>query len=187
MQAVILAAGRGNRLRPITDKIPKVLVEVNGIPFLTNDLEALAKHKEIEEAIIVVGYKKELIIERIGNYYKNIRIKYVENKDWESTNNIYSLWLAKPLLEDDFILMEGDIFFEHSILDYIFENRDKNIAFLSKYHSGMSGTIVEIDEKGKKMMSGTVVEMDVECSKIRRLIPSSMQGLNFDYSDKFKT
>ena len=61
MQAIILAAGRGLRLSPITDKIPKSLVEVNGIPIIVNDLEALSKHKEIKEIIIVVGYKKDLI------------------------------------------------------------------------------------------------------------------------------
>ena len=187
MQAVILAAGRGNRFRPITDKIPKALVEVNGIPFLKNDLEALSKHEELKEAIIVVGYRKEMIIESIGENYKNIKITYVENNQWESTNNIYSLWLAKDLIKDDFILMEGDIFFEHDILDFIFSNRDKNIAFLSRYHSSMSGTVVEIDEKGKKMMSGTIFEIDEKENKIKRLIPKSEQDINFDYSNKYKT
>lgn len=185
MQAVILAAGRGNRLRPITDKIPKSLVEINGIPFIINDLEALAKYKEIKEVIIVVGYKKELIKERIGNEYKGLKIKYVENDDWDKTNNIYSLWLARDLIKEDFILMEGDIFFEHDILNYVFKNRDKNIAFLSKYYYDMSGTVVEIDEKGSKVASGTLVE--VEGSRIKRLIPSSEQGADFDYSNKYKT
>jgi histidinol-phosphate/aromatic aminotransferase/cobyric acid decarboxylase-like protein/choline kinase len=187
MQAVILAAGRGNRLRPITDEIPKALVEVNGKSFLMNDLEALTKHKEVEEVIIVVGYKKELIRRRIGENYKGIHVTYVENNDWASTNNIYSLWLAKSLIKCDFILMEGDVFFEHTILDYVFKNRDKNVAFLSKYHYGMSGTMVEIDERGSKMMSAAVVEMDKGCSKIRRLIPSREQGMDFDYSGKYKT
>jgi len=187
MQAIILAAGRGNRLRPITNKIPKSLVKVNGISFLENDLEALSKHNEISEVIIVVGYKKELITRKFGSSYKNIKLKYIENIDWASTNNIYSLWLAKNLVKDDCILMEGDIFFEHNILDYIFENREKNIAFLSKYNSDMSGSVVEIDEKGKKTMSGTIIEMDGNHNRIKRLIPSSEQGMNFDFSDKFKT
>lgn len=187
MQAVILAAGRGNRLRPITDKIPKSLVEVNGVSFLENDLNALSKYEKIKEVIIVVGHKADLIIEKFGNDYKGIKLRYVENKDWASTNNIYSLWLASKFVIDDFILMEGDIFFEHDILDFIFENREKNISFLSKYHSDMSGTVVEIDEKGKKVMSGAIVEMDNKVKRIKRLIPSSEQGMNFDFSNKYKT
>lgn len=187
MQAVILAAGRGNRLRPITDKIPKSLVEINGISFIENDLNALARHKEVKEVIIVVGYKKDLIKERIGNSYKGMRIAYVENDDWSITNNIYSLWLARNLIKEDFILMEGDIFFEHDILDYIFENRDKNIALLSKYLYDMSGTVVEIDEKGSKAASGTLVEVNSGGNKIIKLIPSSEQGPDFDYSNKYKT
>jgi len=187
MQALILAAGRGNRLRPITDGIPKTLVEVNGIPFIINDLEALAKHDEIKEVIVVVGYKSTLIKEKIGTEYKGMKIKYVENSDWANTNNIYSLWLAKNLIKEDFILMEGDIFFEHDILDYVFKNRNKNIAFLSKFNYDMSGTIVEIDVKGSKVASETLVEVDKGENKIKRLIPGSEQDANFDYSDNYKT
>ncbi|MFC1739411.1 aminotransferase class I/II-fold pyridoxal phosphate-dependent enzyme [Planctomycetota bacterium] len=187
MQAVILAAGRGNRLRPITDKIPKCLVEVNGTAFLVNDLEALVQHKEINEVIIIVGYKDELIRERIGEKFKGIDIIYVKNEDWDTTNNIYSLWLARNLIKEDFFLMEGDIYFEHDILDYVFENRDRNVAYLSKYHYSMSGTVVEIDDKGTKRISGTAVEVDDKGSEISRLIPSSEQGMDFDYSNKYKT
>ena len=187
MQSIILAAGRGNRLQPITNKIPKSLVEVNGISFLENDLNALSKYKNIKEAIIVVGYKKELIIKKFGNNYKNIKLKYIENKNWEVTNNIYSLWLASKHINNDFLLLEGDIFFEHDILDFIFKNREKNISYLSKYQYNMSGTVVEIDEKGKKMMSGAIVEMDSQVNNIIRLIPSNQQGKNFDFSNKYKT
>lgn len=173
IQVLILAAGEGIRLKPITDDIPKTLVEVRGIPFVVNALDALAKHKEeVKEVIIVVGYKKELIKKRIGDKYNGMLIRYVDNDEWKNTNNIYSLWLARHLVTEDFILMEGDIFFEHNILNPIFENRDQNIAFLSKYHYSMSGTVVEIDEKS--------------CS-IKKLIPASDQGINFDYSNKYKT
>jgi len=172
MQAVILAAGRGARLRPITDNIPKCLVEVNGIPFIVNELNALSKHKEITQIILVVGYKKEEIIRRIGDNYCGVKITYVENDSWAHTNNIYSLWLATKYINKDFILMEADIFFDHQLIESIFHNRDKNLVMLSKYESHMSGTIVEL-EKNKKSIKG--------------LIFPSNQGENFDYSDKYKT
>lgn len=172
MQAIILAAGRGLRLMQITDNIPKVLVKVNGIPIIINQLDALSKHKEIDEIIVVVGYKKEMIKREIGNEYKGIKILYVENDKWDSTNNIYSLWLALGLIRNSFILMEGDVFFEHKLLDILFENRDNNIVLLSKY---------------KQRMSGTVAEIDKESNTIKRLVSSSDQDGDFDYRDKYKT
>ncbi len=171
MQAVILAAGRGLRLRPLTDKLPKSLVEVNGVSFIVNELDALAKHKEVTEVIIVLGYKKELIKTKIGSCYKGLKIVYVDNDDWDKTNNIYSLWMAGQYVNDDFILMEGDLFFEHKLLDALFQNKEKNIILLSKYDSSMSGTVLEINDD----------------STIKRLHLSSMQDVDFDYSNKFKT
>lgn len=172
MQAVILAAGRGLRLKPITDNIPKALVEINGVSFLNNALNALTKHKEVEEVIIVVGYKKEQIQKKIGSTYKHLKITYVENSNWARTNNIYSLWLAGKHLKHDFILFEGDIFFDHGVLRFIFKNRLRNVAYLSRYHPTMSGTVVEIDKKRKS---------------IKKMIPSSDQGIDFNYSNTYKT
>lgn len=172
LQAVILAAGRGVRLGHITDKVPKVLVEVNGIPFIVNQLDAISRHAEIYEIIIIVGYKKELIKRKIGDNYKGIKIRYVDNDKWETTNNIYSLWLSLNLIKDSFILMEGDIFFEHKMLDILFENRGKNIVLLSSYKPWMSGTVAEVDKKSKI---------------IKRLISSSDQDGDFDYNNKYKT
>jgi len=187
MQAIILAAGRGNRLRPLTDKIPKSLVVVNEKSFLENALEALAKHKEINEVIIVVGYKKNTIKTSIGTIFNGLKITYVDNDEWESTNNIYSLWMAMDHIVDDFILMEGDIYFDHEILKSIFKNRDRNIAFLSKYDYSMSGTVVKLDEKGSKKASKTLVQMNTPSYRINRLIPSSEQDIDLNYSDKYKT
>lgn len=172
MQAVILAAGRGLRLRPITDKIPKALVKVNGTPFIINELEALSEHKEIEEVIVVVGYKKELIKDRVGDKYNGMKITYIKNDEWNKTNNIYSFWMAERYIKEDFILLETDLFFEHRLLNSLFENRGKNIVLLSKYKTYMSGTVIEINEKNKA---------------IKRLNPVYDQDINFDYSDKYKT
>ncbi len=187
MQAIILAAGRGKRLRPLTDVKPKSLVEIKGRSFIENALDALSKHNEVKEVIIVLGYKKEIIRESIGYEYDGMKITYVENDDWDTTNNIYSLWMAIDYIKEDFILMEGDIFFEHSILDCIFQNKDRNIAFLSPYDHDTPGTVVKLDERGSKMASKTLVKMNEAGHKITRLIPSHEQDMDFNYSNKYKT
>lgn len=171
MQAIILAAGRGLRLSPITDTIPKCLVEINGKSFLINGLDALSMHKEISEVIIVTGYKKEMIYKLVGDSYKGLKIKYVENKIWDKTNNIYSLWMASDYIKEDFILLEGDVFFELKLIDLIFKQKDKNLVFVSHYEPYMEGTVVTIDDK----------------HRILRLIPKAEQGEEFDYSNTFKT
>lgn len=76
MQALILAAGCGKRLRPLTDYVPKSLVEVNGIPLLVNALECLSG-RGIEEVLIVIGDKKDIIVERLGFRYKEMKIVYI--------------------------------------------------------------------------------------------------------------
>jgi len=172
IQAVILAAGRGVRLGQITERLPKVLVEVNQTPFIINQLEALAESKKVDQVVIVVGYKGELIRKAVGASYRGMDIVFVENVRWAETNNIYSLWLTCKHVKSDFILMEGDIFFEHKMIDPLLENKAKNIVLLAKYKPSMSGTVVEINEK---------------TGAIGRLISSRDQGENFDFSNKFKT
>jgi UDP-N-acetylglucosamine diphosphorylase / glucose-1-phosphate thymidylyltransferase / UDP-N-acetylgalactosamine diphosphorylase / glucosamine-1-phosphate N-acetyltransferase / galactosamine-1-phosphate N-acetyltransferase len=76
MKAIILAAGQGTRLKPLTDSMPKVMVTVGGKPLLEHNLEKLAPY--VDEFIIVIKYKKETIVEYFGNSFENIPIRYHE-------------------------------------------------------------------------------------------------------------
>ena len=100
LKTIILAAGSGTRLLPLTENIPKCLVEVGEIPILINTLNCLNKNC-IEECVIVVGHHAEKVMGSIGNEFEDIKITYVENKIFEKTGNIYSLWLAKLYLNDE--------------------------------------------------------------------------------------
>ena len=108
MKALILAAGYGKRLRPITNEIPKCMVEVGGVPLLINALNNLVEIG-ISEVGIVVGHKAEYIKEKIGNSYKNTRISYFENEKFLETNNIYSLYMASEFCNDEILLLEADL------------------------------------------------------------------------------
>lgn len=109
MKAIILAAGKGTRLRPLTLTKPKVLLEINGKSILEHNLEIL--NEFVDEVIIVVGYLKEQIIKKIGLFYKDMRINYVEQKELLGTG--HAVMQAAPLIwtEDEFLIMPGDDLF----------------------------------------------------------------------------
>ena len=109
MQAIILAAGIGKRLRPYTDRTPKCLVPVNGIPIIVNSLDRLAEQK-VSRVVIVIGYLGNLVVDRIGHEWKGMKIEYVQNDLYATTNNIYSLWLARRFLNKNTVLLECDVF-----------------------------------------------------------------------------
>ncbi len=105
MQAVILAAGEGTRLRPLTLERPKALVMVAGRPLLEHIIDALPA--EVDEIILVVGYKADMIKKHFGDSYKGRSIRYVYQ--WMPAGTAHTLSMARPFLDDDrFILMFGD-------------------------------------------------------------------------------
>jgi NDP-sugar pyrophosphorylase family protein len=170
MQVIILAAGIGIRLRPITYEVPKVMAKIRNKELILYQLESISKIKNISEIIIVVGYKREKIKKLVGDRYKGIKIRYVDNIEYKTTNNIYSLYLALPYITEELLLMEGDIIFKPKLLKKVKRRRDT--VFIEKYKPYMDGTIVEINENTKV---------------IQRLIPKREQGNFFDASSYYKT
>lgn len=109
MKALILAAGKGVRLQPITSTRPKHLIKLGGKPILENCLNVL-KASEIKEALIVVHYMADVIREYFGDGKKfGLEIKYIEQKAVLGTGNAVSV--AEPYLKDDFVLVYGDLLF----------------------------------------------------------------------------
>lgn len=104
MQAVILAAGEGKRMLPLTLERPKPLLPVLGKPILEHILEALPA--EVDHVILVVGYKREMVMEYFGDSFGGRRIEYVVQERVEGT--MKALLLAQPLLSGRFLLMNAD-------------------------------------------------------------------------------
>lgn len=147
-RAVILAAGFGSRLRPLTDLRPKPLVEVNGTPILHNalhNLEALG----VVHVTIVVGYRKDAIQYSCGNRFGNIHISYVESTVFDKTGSAYSLWLARDaLLSGDTYLLEGDVFFELDALRNLTLCDAGNVAAVAPFERSMEGSAVVLNDNG---------------------------------------
>lgn len=146
MQAIILAAGMGKRLKELTNNNTKCMVKVNGVTMIERMLLQLDK-RNLSSIIIVIGYKGDLLKKYIESLNINTPITFVENNIYDKTNNIYSLYLARNyLLKEDTLLLESDLIFEDSVLSKILDNPYKSLALVAKFQSWMDGTVVTLDE-----------------------------------------
>lgn len=147
-RAVILAAGFGSRLRPLTDFRPKPLVEVNGTSILHNALRNL-ETVGVTEVTIVVGYRKDAIEYACGDRFGNLQINYVESTVFDRTGSAYSLWLARDaLVSGDCYLLEGDVFFEEEALRALGRCPSPNAAAVAPFDNSMEGSAVLISDEG---------------------------------------
>lgn len=114
MRAVILAAGVGKRLWPVTQHKPKCLIDIGGQTLLSRYLEVLASVK-IKDVTIVVGYKQEMIRAAVGTQHRGASIAYLVNEEFHR-GSISSLWIARSALSDDVVIMDADVLFHREIL-----------------------------------------------------------------------
>ncbi len=158
MQAVVLAAGKGTRLRPLTENKPKAMVEIDDQPLVQYCFDKLIE-LGAEELIVVVGYEKDCIIEHFGDAYRDVPITYTEQE--EQNGLAHALLTAEEHVDDDFMLMLGDNVFEANLHDVLRRHREDraDAAFLveevpweeaSRYgvcDTNDYGEIVEVIEK----------------------------------------
>lgn len=128
-RAVILAAGYGNRMKPVTLETPKPLVRVNGIRMIDSAVDALHQ-VGIYEIYVVVGYLKELFYEWKKEYSD---IQLIENPFYDSCNNISSLYVAREYLENAFILDGDQIIRNVNVFSRIFEKSGYNSVWVDAY------------------------------------------------------
>lgn len=146
MQAIILAAGMGKRLKNFTKNNTKCMVQVNGVSLIERMLKQL-DFLALTRIVIVIGYEGQKLQNYVDSLNTTTPIIYVENSVYDKTNNIYSLALAKEyLLEDDTLLLESDLIFEDSVLQLLIEDSRETLALVDKYESWMDGTCVKLGE-----------------------------------------
>lgn len=149
MQAIILAAGMGKRLKELTRDNTKCMVKVNGVSLIDRMLHQIQR-QSVNRIIIVIGYKGEKLKEYIETLGIETPVTYIDNPIYDKTNNIYSLSLASEYLcEDDTLLFESDLIFEDSALDALVSDPRGTLALVDKYESWMSGTCIKIDDKDR--------------------------------------
>lgn len=171
MKALILAAGYGNRMRPLTDHTHKTLLRVGGQTLIGRIIDGLRAH-HITDIVVVTGHLADDLESALTAAYPDLRFTFVRNLRYTETNNIYSLALAFEAidLDDDILMIESDLVYEPAVLRRVVESRYPNVALVDRFRSGMDGTVVTVGDH-----------------LIRSIIPPHLQGPDFDFSDKFKT
>ena len=165
MQAIILAAGMGKRLKELTQNNTKCMVKVNGVTLIDRMLHQIEKQK-LNKIVIVVGYEGQKLIDYIHTLDISTPIEFIDNPIFDQTNNIYSLALAKDyLVEDDTLLFESDIIYEDAVLDSLISDSRDTLALVDKYEPWMDGTCVKLNE------SDEIVEF--------------VPGKKFDFTDTY--
>lgn len=146
MQAIILAAGMGKRLKELTHDNTKCMVKVNGVSLIDRMLHQIEK-QHLSRIVIVVGYEGQKLIDYIGTLGIQTPIVYVNNPIYDKTNNIYSLALAKNYLcQEDTLLFESDIIFEDSVIETLINDPRETLALVDKYAAWMDGTCVKLSK-----------------------------------------
>jgi len=143
--ALLLAAGMGSRLFPFTRNAPKCLTIVNGMSILERLISNLNQHG-FKRLVVVTGYLENHIREFLGTQVGDIKIDYIFSPLYKTTNNIYSLWMAREIIDEPFLLLESDLVFDESLLDdMLYPDR---IA-VAKMQPWMNGTSVTINKYRK--------------------------------------
>jgi len=168
MRAIVLAAGLGTRLKPLTENCPKCLVTLKGKTLIDYQLDAL-EWAGIDDVVVVIGAKADQIRAHCGN-----RVRYIENNEFSTTNSIYSLYLAAHELSDEVFLFNCDILFDPNVL--------------TKMLDVPKGNVLAVDTKVERVRDEMNVRFDLEGKIIeisKKLEPTraqaqSVQLIKFD-------
>lgn len=129
MKAVILAAGQGTRLRPLTDDRPKCMVEYKGKPIINYILDILCA-AEIDNIAVVGGYKMNVLKKHLSGY----ELQWYENRDYEKTNMVSSFFCARDFFDDDIVLSYSDIMYSGEIIEALLrDNSDFSVVVDKKW------------------------------------------------------
>ena len=157
MKALILAAGFGSRLAPLTDTIPKSLVPVNGKPILFKQIENLYENG-ITDITVISGYRANMLEAAVHDCFRDVNI--IESVDYRDTNNMYSAYLAREAMAGEpFLMMNADVFMDASVIESLL------------HFSGENAIVTDIGFYLEESMK--VIEKDGRITHISKQIPQS--------------
>jgi choline kinase len=154
MKAVILAAGCATRLRPYSDDTPKTLLPVAGVPILRRTITNLMR-AGFDQFVIGTGYLEHMVRDAVASWFPDLDVTFVSNPDFRTTNNAYSLWLAREHVETHgFILIDGDVVFDLGVVEELVERGPDCLAVRSVGEIGLEEVKVTADVEDRVLAIG---------------------------------
>lgn len=199
MKIIILAAGKGERLFPLTKNTPKPLIDLgNGETLLERQLQYLSKSNVIDEVIIVIGYLHEQIESKLKSYKTELKIKTVYNPFYEISNNLITLWLSKYEMNEDFLIANGDNIIASNVIRDLVNKTNEGIYVTICYRDKYSEEDMKVNlDPNKKILrvskeikngdAESVGLVKVSGEKFRKIYQDVLEELarNKDYLNKF--
>lgn len=189
MKALILAAGLGTRLSPITDDRPKSLVEVNGQAIIMKQIDNLLKNK-IHDITIISGYLSNILEKEVKKQYPPTQypgINIINSPDYASTNNMYSAFLGRFAMTDSpFLMMNADVFFDSSVIGSLleFSNEDAIVTDVGMYIEESMKVVQEnnrIVKISKEVTPETAYGVSIDVYKFSRTGGASFFNKCYEY------
>lgn len=169
--AIILAAGRGSRLKELSLAQPKPMTEVNKTSIISNLIRQLINLK-VRHIVIVIGYLGSKLAEHILDKFSGqAEFVFVENPIFDKTNNIYSLYLAREYMAHGFFLLEADVYCDFEITSALINHQETDVILADSYTKGMNGTVIKVDQ----------------ASFVTKMYLKKDQTVSFNFSDALKT
>src|SRR5919204_4094071 len=152
VNAVVLAAGMSTRLGGAADE-PKPLLSVGGVPVLHRAVDNL-RSIGVQQIVVVLGHRAEKLSSSLDDFLsqsgsREIAVEYVVSDRYRTTNNVYSLWLAREHLRDDVYLLDGDVVFDADLLRVLERAEGECLVAVRPYEPGMTGTMATLDEENR--------------------------------------
>ena len=181
MEALILAAGLGSRLRPYTSKVPKAMVCFKGTEIIKHQIETLLS-QDIEKITIVTGYRSKILYKFIGETFPKLKFNFVENKKYNETNSAYSAMRILKDIKSSYIHINCDILFSKEVLNNLIKLPKDNVI-LARKDITLKDSMENVIE-----VEGRIVNMSLRKSKhakfkafgLAKISPDALQeNINF--------